>query len=246
MGKFEEQLLQELNIKKRHRVVYAKTRAPAVSATCHVFRLLHWMLCSRPHLLRPSQQATVFESGQMCTRIGGTAARPLFFVWFRSHRCVVTDSSEEGSCCENILRTLSYVIYATSFGSGALHLYTLTSVPCTSYYFCLPPHLLRKLEKQVSLQLLLCPRSVPLPPPFYHPSMCNFMSSTSSPQQWKRETVRTAYSNRSVNRTTRHLLVQLCTSALYPLHCPLHFPRNGPFCLVCHRHVTFLESALRS
>ena len=47
--------------------MYANTRAPALSPICHVLSLLHRMLCSRH----------TFADKQICTRVGGTATRPL-------------------------------------------------------------------------------------------------------------------------------------------------------------------------
>ena len=55
----------------------ANTGAPALSATCHALRLLHKMLCSRPHVF-----CLDVEDGQMCTGIGGTAARSLNLINF--------------------------------------------------------------------------------------------------------------------------------------------------------------------
>ena len=71
---------------ERLRIVHANTRAPALSATCHAFRLSHWMHCSRPHIsfVLASSKSQFFKDGQICTRIGGMAARLLilfFFFW---------------------------------------------------------------------------------------------------------------------------------------------------------------------
>ena len=55
--------------------MYANTCEPALSATCHEFRLPHSKLCSRSNVFRIGQQSHL-EDGQICKGIGGTAARP--------------------------------------------------------------------------------------------------------------------------------------------------------------------------
>ena len=69
---------------KRRRIVFANTGAPALQPLFTYFVCFHGCFV---HVRKCHDQQSHFEDGQICTRIRGTAARPLNITLFHDRLC---------------------------------------------------------------------------------------------------------------------------------------------------------------